>query len=944
MNKLILILLILVSQFSIAQQAKYAENNPLYKDVDTYFAQKNYAKALEISKTLEEIYPLDYEVYQKLSDAYFYSAKYDESVVAINNVIALDPFYYYNHLVLIRNGLYAQNASSVKTGINMLSLTCKEGTEYNYSINFLNTFKEAFKNYNSGVNAENLKTIATFENSFITNKSKKEELLNYEKRISSFDTFKIDADFKSGLNILKELQTKSENGSVNNLFYNYFIEKSSFHFEKTKYKNEIEKMNNLVLSNKNINPLQAFAIYKSLITSSVNPTYIKEISKIIESKIANYNNTLRTILFTNLLKSEYDLGNTNERNLLRDQIKVFLPLVKNHYAKIELYQWLAASYQYNNDTEGLRIINEGLTFAKQNGYANSVHEANLNTIKNLLLNSSGQNTKIITKDDGNHSTYFNIAMQHLAKNEYTQMSEPLEKAKKIIENNYKDLSVEEKKNNLVYYNKVCSNLLGSYMGRNNAKAVETIEAYKSFYLSSLVKNSTSISSAASIQKTLKNDEALIYLMKANVVSDDLFMAVVVDNKNINQAFLFTSGLMSILTVKYKEQYIQLEKENAKLDYRIPIYNQNPVVIKNGSNGMLLNGDIRRIIDVYREHLHPNTVEHPNFSNEPKVFGNIFYRALFQPLEGFLAGKTKLIFSLDQELNLIPFETLVTDDKKYLIEKYDISYIQNGSMLVNLRNQSKVTYPKNIIAFCDAKYEKMASNGKQFTDLSDLVALNFEVADKIDKNLPLNDAFATFSKEAMKYLEGTKREVENIQKMIPKSDVKMDKLMTENEFKRMAKSGELNNYRVIHLASHASVHRWVFDLSGIAFSVPAHPIDGEDGILVVKELEKLKFKTDFVMLSACQTGLGQIIPGEGVIGLNSALFSAGAKNTLTSLWSVNDYATSIFTTNLYQKIFNENKSYSTAVNEVKREFITGKHNTEFNISHPNYWAAFTLYGE
>lgn len=944
-SKYIVFIFILLFQYSFAQQEKYAANTHLYKEAENYYNQQNFQKTFEIATQLIETYPLDYEVYVLQSNAYFYLGKKIESLKSIENAIALEPTMYYHYLIAIRNGLYTENLQAVTNGIEMLSLTCNTQASYDYSVNFLTSFKNAFKDYNTGVYGQCLNKMASFETLFTTNKSKREELLNYDSKIVSFENFKTDADFKNGLDFLKELQLKNTNGQLNSLFYNFYIQNSNVYFKNSKYKNEVEKMNNLILSKNDIHPLQAFAIYKTLITTSVNPAYKKEISKIIESKAKDYNNTLRASILVKILEAEYNLGNKKQAQDIGESLKKFIPVLKNDYVKIDLYCWIATTHQHNNDQEGLRIINEGMQFIKQNGYSNSTSEANLKTIKNLLLLSSGNTNTNLTVSEEDHASYFNLALQHLAKQEYDKMSEPLEKGKKIIENQYKNLSTDEKKNYLNFYSKTCANLLGSYIfQKNNPKTIETIESYKGFYLSSLVKNNTAISNLAAIQKTLQPDEALIYLMNGATSDGGMYMAVVVDKNTVNSKMIFPSDLLSILPVKYKDQYIQLEKENAKKDYRTPIYNENPKIITDKFTTNL-NGEIRRIIEMYREHLHPNTKEHPSFLNEPKVFGNIFYRGFFQPLEDFLVGKKKIILSLDQDLNLIPFESLVTNEGKFLIEKYDVAYIQNGSMLVNLRNQPKVTYPKNIIAFGDAKYEKMASNGKKFSSIGELIGLNFEVADRIEKNLPLNEAFATFSKEAMNYLEGSKREVENIQQIVPKSDVRMDKLMTENEFKRMAKSGELNQYRVIHLSSHASVHRYIFDLSGIAFSVPANPVDDEDGILVVKELEKLKFKTDFVMLSACQTGLGQIIPGEGVVGLNSALFTAGAKNTLTSLWSVSDYATTVFTTNLYKKIFTENKSYKNAVNEVKRSFIKGEYNvTGFDMSHPNYWAAFTYYGE
>jgi len=141
-----------------------------------------------------------------------------------------------------------------------------------------------------------------------------------------------------------------------------------------------------------------------------------------------------------------------------------------------------------------------------------------------------------------------------------------------------------------------------------------------------------------------------------------------------------------------------------------------------------------------------------------------------------------------------------------------------------------------------------------------------------------------------------------------------------------------------------VHPYIFDLSSIAFSVFPQPVNNQDGMLTVKEMADLDIDTEFMFLSACQTGLGKLVPGEGVQGLNQSMLLAGAKSTLTTLWSVSDYGTMIFTQNLYYKVFREHKDYLTATSELKREFINGKFDQEIPLSQPRFWAPFIYTGK
>lgn len=90
---------------------------------------------------------------------------------------------------------------------------------------------------------------------------------------------------------------------------------------------------------------------------------------------------------------------------------------------------------------------------------------------------------------------------------------------------------------------------------------------------------------------------------------------------------------------------------------------------------------------------------------------------------------------------------------------------------------------------------------------------------------------------------------------------------------------------------------------------------------------------------------KIVPGDGIAGLNQAMLTAGANSTVSTLWSVNDYGSYIFTANLYNKVFNLGMEYNKAVNEVKRDFIKGTYNKDgFNGKEVKYWAPFIYHGK
>ena len=112
-------------------------------------------------------------------------------------------------------------------------------------------------------------------------------------------------------------------------------------------------------------------------------------------------------------------------------------------------------------------------------------------------------------------------------------------------------------------------------------------------------------------------------------------------------------------------------------------------------------------------------------------------------------------------------------------------------------------------------------------------------------------------------------------------------------------------------------------------------------LTVEEVYELNIKADLVNLSACETGLGKVYAGEGVVGLTAAFMAAGANGVCVSLWPVGDQSTSIFMGSFYKKIA-DGESYYHALSNVKREFIAGEYGEEYKK--PYYWAPFVYYGK
>jgi CHAT domain-containing protein len=153
---------------------------------------------------------------------------------------------------------------------------------------------------------------------------------------------------------------------------------------------------------------------------------------------------------------------------------------------------------------------------------------------------------------------------------------------------------------------------------------------------------------------------------------------------------------------------------------------------------------------------------------------------------------------------------------------------------------------------------------------------------------------------------------------------------------------LKDYKVLHFAVHGLTVPSFPELSAIVLSLLNEDKNGEDGFLSMSEIVELNIESDFVNLSACETGLGKIYEGDGVVGLTQAFIVAGSNSVSVSLWPVADESTALFMSRLYQINSENNSSYDRCITEVKREFISGKHGSVLKA--PFFWAPFVYYGK
>ena len=321
-----------------------------------------------------------------------------------------------------------------------------------------------------------------------------------------------------------------------------------------------------------------------------------------------------------------------------------------------------------------------------------------------------------------------------------------------------------------------------------------------------------------------------------------------------------------------------------------------------------------------------------------------YQAAVAPASALLGDKRLLVVA-DGALNYIPFEALIkTSDGadyaslSYLIKTNEIVYAPSASVVAAIRQQ-RGSAGKNALVVADPVFNAddprfKAGGGAQAGGESRGLGLGLESAIN-----DVTDSTAAAGGLRLARLVGTRTEAEEIGKIAKAGGVQTDLWIDLNASEDNVRSRDLNNYRVIHIATHGLLDAQRPQFTGVVLSLVGNK--SNDGFLRTDEIFNLRMNPALVMLSACETGLGKEKRGEGVIGLTRAFMYAGAPTVGVSLWSVADKSTAELMTDFYKRYLRAGgpPSASGAMREAQLSMISGK-----KYSAPFYWAPFVLVGE
>lgn len=269
------------------------------------------------------------------------------------------------------------------------------------------------------------------------------------------------------------------------------------------------------------------------------------------------------------------------------------------------------------------------------------------------------------------------------------------------------------------------------------------------------------------------------------------------------------------------------------------------------------------------------------------------------------GVNQLIVLPDGVLGTLPFEALIapTNDEKqgpnYLLKTYAISYDYGATLLLERINKSKSSGGKGILLAAPVSF--------QGNDLK------------------------------MATLPGSESEIKEIKYLFSGSEHSPTLLLNKDASESQIKSASLAQYRYLHFATHGVVDESRPELSRVFLAPDAN----EDGSLYNGEIFNLKINARLVTLSACETGLGKVTKGEGIVGLSRSLLYAGAENLIVSLWQVADASTAQLMIEFYRQHLHHssNTQLSDDLRKAKLHLLQSD-----QFSDPYFWAPFILIGQ
>jgi CHAT domain-containing protein len=338
------------------------------------------------------------------------------------------------------------------------------------------------------------------------------------------------------------------------------------------------------------------------------------------------------------------------------------------------------------------------------------------------------------------------------------------------------------------------------------------------------------------------------------------------------------------------------------------------------------------------------------------FAQAFYQRAFMPLLPLLGGTRRLVLSPDGQFNIVPFAAL-HDGRQFLVEAFDFSYVTSGKDL--LPRPGDIVPSNSLVVLADPDFGTQAP----------AAALALAGTPRpTERSGPIGRLFSALrterAEDSWSPLPGSRQEAETLQRLVPGAQLLLGRDASKEQLLRLPTPG------ILHIATHGffledaptplasrAIGNFGALGQGASRQMPANPLlrsglalagalvpaststaslSRDSALITALELAGLDlWGTELVVLSACDTGRGDIKLGQGVYGLRRALVVAGAETVVMSLWKVNDDTTSLLMEAYYRNLL-AGQGRATALREAMRSL-------RVSLPHPHYWAPFIALG-
>ncbi|MBD2357577.1 tetratricopeptide repeat protein [Tolypothrix sp. FACHB-123] len=300
------------------------------------------------------------------------------------------------------------------------------------------------------------------------------------------------------------------------------------------------------------------------------------------------------------------------------------------------------------------------------------------------------------------------------------------------------------------------------------------------------------------------------------------------------------------------------------------------------------------------------------------------------------GQRRLVIVADGALQYVPFAALNAPrsaNSRYepLVVHHEIITLPSASTIAVIRQETRgrKPAPKALAVIADPIFSTSDERVKVRTANQQNSSQNLD--------LQLLRKSARTANIEFERLPFTRQEADTILSLVPEKQRRQAFDFAAN--RAAAIDPQLSQYRIVHFATHGILNSQHPELSGIVLSLFDENGKPQNGFLRLHDIFNLKLPAELVVLSACDTGLGEEVKGEGLIGLTRGFMYAGSPRVVVSLWSVNDEATAELMKKFYKFMLQNQLKPAAALRAAQIEMWRDR-----NYNSPFFWAAFTLQGE